>query len=82
MELGENTQEQEKRAQEVAEDVPERMPRGKCQRKEQKGDFLTVNVAGCLGVGNTEKAPLGFVTRSLEDLTASFPEAECEDEAK
>lgn len=50
-------------------------------KKEQEGEFLTVKVAGRLGVGNTEK-PLGFVTRSLEDLTVSLPEAECEDEAK
>lgn len=76
MKLGENIQEQEKRAREVAKDVPERIPRGKCQKKEQKREFITVKVAGCLGVGNTEKKPLGFVKRSLEDLTASFPEAE------
>lgn len=65
-----------------SKDVPGRVPRGKRQRKEQKGEFLTVKAAGCLGVGNTEKRPLGLVKRSPEGLTVSFPEAECDDEAK
>ena len=36
-----------------------------------------MNVAGCLGMGKTKKKPLGFVKRSLEDLTGSFPKPEC-----
>lgn len=76
--LGESIQKQEKRAQQVGKDVPgKRSPKRNSKEEKREGEFVAVNVAGCLGVGKTKKKPLGFVKRSLEDLTGSFPKPEC-----
>lgn len=75
--LGESIQKQEGKAQQVGKDVPGKRSLKRNSKKEKKGgEFVALNVAGCLGVGKTKK-PLGFVKRSLEDLTGSFQKPEC-----
>ena len=77
MKLGESIQKQEGKAQQVGKDVPGKRSLKRNSKKEKKGgEFVALNVAGCLGVGKTKK-PLGFVKRSLEDLTGSFQKPEC-----
>lgn len=76
--LGESIRKQEEKAQQVGRDVPGKQSLKRNSKKEKKGgEFVALNVAGCLGVGKTKKKPLGFVKRSLEDLTGSFQKPEC-----
>lgn len=51
-------------------------PHRECQRKDQRGEFLTVNEATCWGVGKTGKKSPDFVKRSVEDFTGNFQKPE------